>query len=125
MKPEIAALIEKAERSIASAKLQLDHGYPDFAVGRTYYAMFYVAEAILKNRDLVFSSHGAVQGAFGKEIIKAGLMDAKYHRYLLDAFRQRQEADYNTDKVSTESARDLIQAAEEFIAAAKTSSLLD
>jgi uncharacterized protein (UPF0332 family) len=124
MKPEIAALIKKAERSIASAKLQAANGYFDFAAARAYYAMFYAAEALPHSRGLQFSSHGAVHAAFGKEFIKSGQLDAKFHRALLEAFRQRQEADYNTEPISLQAAEEIIRDAEAFFAAAQQSGLL-
>lgn len=45
MKPEQAAL-KKAHESLAAAR-DLAEKYPDFAVSRAYYAMFYAATAML------------------------------------------------------------------------------
>jgi uncharacterized protein (UPF0332 family) len=125
MKPKAAAFIKKAERSIASARLQLSSGYPEFAAGSAYYAMFYIAEALLENKGLAFSSHGAVHGAFGKEFAKPELMDPRFHRAMLDAFRLRQEGEYNTETISKVSAEEVIRDAEEFLSAAKASALLE
>ena len=46
MKDETLALFEKANRAIEAAETLLNSGYPEFATGRAYYAMFYVAEAL-------------------------------------------------------------------------------
>jgi len=54
MKPEVAELLDKARRSIRTAGKILKDGEVDFAGSRAYYAMFYVAEALLLNKDLRF-----------------------------------------------------------------------
>jgi len=78
--------------------------------------MFYAAEALLLSQNLAFSSHGAVQAAFGKNFAKAGLVDTKFHRDLLLAFQVRQAGDYEpTPSVSPERAGELITQAKEFI----------
>jgi uncharacterized protein (UPF0332 family) len=74
MKEETLALLEKATRAIEAANTLLNSGYPEFATGRAYYAMFYVAEALLNEKSLQFSKHGGVHGAFGEHYIKTGLL---------------------------------------------------
>lgn len=44
---EIASLMERARRSLRSARNILDDGDHDFAVSRGYFAMFYAASAAL------------------------------------------------------------------------------
>lgn len=44
---EAEALIEKAKEGLDAARSLLRDGYPDFSASRAYYAMFYVAEALL------------------------------------------------------------------------------
>ena len=60
MTPEQKSLLDKAERSIEAAQSLTDQGFHDFAISRGYYAMFYIAEALLDNEGLSFSSHAAV-----------------------------------------------------------------
>ncbi|WP_373479828.1 HEPN domain-containing protein [Geminocystis sp.] len=50
----------KAERSLNAAQELNQKDYPEFATSRAYYAMFYVAEVLLLEEDLSFSSHSAV-----------------------------------------------------------------
>ncbi|MCJ7532058.1 MAG: HEPN domain-containing protein [Anaerolineales bacterium] len=101
MKDSSRQLLEKAEHSIAAADTLLKSGYIDFAAGRAYYAMFYIAEALLNEKDLRFSKHGGVHSAFGEHFVKTGLFDPKYHRWLLDAFDQRIVGDYGLDMAIT------------------------
>jgi uncharacterized protein (UPF0332 family) len=113
-------LMGKAQRAIGAARRDLEASEPEFAAGHTYYAMFYTAEALLATRDLTFSSHGAVHGAIGKEFVKTGELDAKFHRWLLTAFRERQEATYDLDEpITAARVQEAIVRAEEFLAAAK------
>ena len=72
MTAEQAGLLAKEGRSIRSARLLLTDGDYDTPVSRGYYAMFYVAEALLLARGLAFSKHSAVIGAFGKEFARTG-----------------------------------------------------
>lgn len=53
---EIAALMQRAERSLRSARNLLEDGDHDFAISRAYYAMFYAATAALLAHDIKRSS---------------------------------------------------------------------
>jgi uncharacterized protein (UPF0332 family) len=85
MRPETLALLDKAHQSLQAAVNLKRDGFSDFAASRAYYAMFYVAEALLIEQGLSYSSHAAVIGAFGQMFAKTGKIDARFHRYLLDA----------------------------------------
>ena len=73
--------------------------HPDSAAGRVYYAMFYIAEALLYDQDLEFSKHSAVHAAYGKHFAKTGVLEPKFHRWLLDAFNTRIQTDYGFDVI--------------------------
>ena len=110
------ALLEKANRSVQAARTLLAEGHPDFAIARAYYAMFYAAEALLTSKGLRFRKHGSVHAAFGEHFVRTGVIDAKFHRWLLDAFDQRIVGDYGVDgAVDEEAARQAIAQAEEFL----------
>jgi len=116
LKESSRLLLEKAVRAIQAAQTLLDNDSAEFATGRAYYAMFYVAEAMLNEKDLRFSKHGGVHGAFGEQYVKSGLFDPKYHRWLLNAFDQRLEGDYGAVVISVpQDARELIDQANEFL----------
>jgi uncharacterized protein (UPF0332 family) len=95
MTPDQAALVRKAQASIASARLLLENGYPDFAISRAYYAMFYVAEALLLMLGLSFSKHGGVIAAFGQHLAKTGRVPVAFHRYLIEGQASRHAGDYD------------------------------
>jgi hypothetical protein len=56
-----------------------------FSVARSYYAMFYVAEALLLGRGLSFSRHSAVIAAFGLHFTKTCVFPGEYQRHLTEA----------------------------------------
>ena len=52
---EVQALIEKAKESTAAAQSLAKDDHYDFAASRAYYAMFYVAEALLAHLGQSYS----------------------------------------------------------------------
>ena len=120
MKDLTGQLFDKATRAIETAERLLQSNDADVAVARAYYAMFYVAEALLAERDLRFKKHTGVHGAFGEHFAKPGVLDPKYHRWLLAAFEKRITADYGVEEtIEIDEARTLIQQAQEFLQAAQ------
>jgi uncharacterized protein (UPF0332 family) len=116
MTPEQQALITKAKRSLNAAKsLAKDEDY-DFSVSRAYYAMFYVAQALLLSKELSFSTHSGVINAFGLQFIKSQEISNEYHRALIAAERIRLQGDYDAEEqISAEIALQQIQWAERFL----------
>jgi len=120
MKEATTKFMEKAARSLAAAERLTNTGDAEFAVGRAYYAMFYVAEALLNEKGLRFRKHGGVHGAFGEHFAKTGLLDQKYHRWILEAFSKRVTGDYGVDTdLNSDDARIVIDQAQDFLQAAK------
>ena len=116
MKEETSRLLEKAQRAIKAAENLHADALTEFAVGRAYYAMFYTAEALLNEIGFSFSKHGGVHGAFGEQFVKTGLFDAKYHRWLLDAFDRRIVGDYSVDEIITgEEVEEMISQSHQFL----------
>ncbi len=101
MKDETAKLVRKAERALHAAELLFGEGDLESAASRAYYAMFYAAEALLLERSMSFRKHSGVHAAFGERFAKTGLVDSKFHRWLLDAFDRRIQADYGVDILLT------------------------
>lgn len=120
MKPEAQALLTKANESVAAAGVLGEKAYWDFAASRAYYSMFYATEALLLEKGLSFSSHSAVIAAFGKEFAKPGVLDQKFHRYLMDGQDLRNAGDYDVGTpVNEAQAKEVMAWAREFIAAAE------
>lgn len=102
MTESVLELLNKSERSIDAATLLLNDGYPDFAASRAYYAMFYVLQALMLDRNLSFSKHSGIIGAFGKEFVKTGIFDSRFHRLVLSAFDLRNAGDYGSSQAISE-----------------------
>lgn len=116
----IEALMSKAKDSLTAARGTLRDGFPDFAASRAYYAMFYVASALLAWHGQSYSSHAAVISAFGREYAKTVRVDPKFHRWLLAGQNFRNIGDYGVEAhVSEEQAELTCVWAEEFIRAAE------
>lgn len=115
MTPDEQAILNKAKENLEAAELLLDQGFAGIAASRTYYAMFYLAEALLIRKGLHFSSHSAVIAAFGKEYAKTGEIDSQYHQYLIQAQSIRQISDYGfAESLPKEDVEQLIQWARAF-----------
>ena len=91
-------------------------GLSDFAAGRAYYAMFYVAQALLQTKGLTFSKHGSTLAAFGQHFVKTGEVEPQYHKFLLKAFGARILGDYSvTQHVTPETVTEMIEQAKLFL----------
>lgn len=121
MKPETAELLEQAAVNIKAADILIEAKFFEIAVSRGYYAIFYIARALLLEIGKTSSSHSEVQSAFGRLFAKTSKLDPKFHQYLLRDFRKRQLADYQHNaEVSEDDAVEVVNHAEEFLAAAKS-----
>ena len=115
-------LLDKALDAIEAAEGLTNMGKAEIAAGRAYYAMFYIAEALLFNQfDLKLNQHGQVIAAYGKHFAKTKELDPKYHRWLRDGFEKRISGDYGVDTgIEEDVAIDMINQARKFFEVAQT-----
>jgi len=114
-------LLLKARQSLSAARLLLNGGYPEYAVSRAYYSMYYIAEAFLEGEGMSFSSHAAVISAFGRDFANTGRVPIEFHRYLIKAQELRNTGDYGQlNAVTIEQATEQITRAEQFLETAET-----
>lgn len=92
---EVDTLVARAERAVKSAELLWNEGDFDSSVSRSYYAMFYAAEALLLTKKLKFSSHKSVISLFGEHFIKAGIFKPEMGKKLSKTFEKRLVGDYS------------------------------
>lgn len=120
MREEIIQHINRGKHYIQVAQDLAELSYWDDVVSRAYYAMFHTATAVLLSMDISRSSHHALNSSFGEYVAKPGLMNKKFHRYLLDGFSARSDSDYEpVTEASEENALIIIDQAQEFLEAAK------
>jgi len=75
---------------------------------------------LLNEKGLTFSKHSGVHAAFGENFAKTKEMDAKFHRWLIDAFDKRLAGDYGVEaNIKKDVATYMINQAREFLAAAQ------
>ncbi len=113
---ESKAFIEKAKSKLTSAKALYDiEQYAD-SVGRSYYAMFLSAKALLVRDGYEVNSHKSLIGIFGREYVKNGDFDNNVAKYLSGTQSLRDNADYGAvDNISRDIAYERIKQAEKFI----------
>ena len=125
MKPEyeqeIAANLERAEKSIQAATELAASGFYDFAASRAYYAAFYAATAVLLDEGLEFSKHSRVIASIHQRLVKTGKLDKEQGKELNWLFELRNVGDYGvTIHVSQQDAERAVQVAENFLRAIKS-----
>jgi len=126
VRTEIEQHLARSEELISVAEDLFAGGHAADAVSRAYYAMFHAATAVLLRLNIERASHGALIAAFGEHVSKPGLMDRKFHRYLLDGFAARSQSDYEpAPETSADEARETIDRAKEFLSAVKNYLLTD
>ncbi|HHT9134539.1 MAG TPA: HEPN domain-containing protein [Candidatus Avalokitesvara rifleensis] len=113
---EITSLIERADKYLKSSEMLLEEGDYESSVSRTYYAMFYAAEAVLLIKNLSFSSHRGVISAFGEYFIKTDIFPRDLGKEFNRAFEKRQLGDYEyTCVISKEEAREILEKGKDFV----------
>lgn len=93
---------KKACETLQAAEALLQqHFFPD-AVARSYYAAFHAATALLLTEGLEANSHQALGRLFSLHFVKSGKLDTRYSRILSMAQKYREEADYTSEYVFTQ-----------------------
>lgn len=110
----------RADSALASAASELAARRYDFAANRAYYACFYAASAVLLAAGRRFTKHSGVRGAVHQDLVKPGLLDAKWGKAYDRIFETRQAADY-VELFEPEEAQvtELLEVARGFVAEIK------
>lgn len=120
MKDEVCRYLNKAEHALEVAEDLLGGGHAPDAASKIYYAMYYAAQALLKNEGIDVIKHSAVEAAFGYYFAKPGRIDPKFHKMLINARKIREIADYDIDEEIVEPVASLkIDEGKAFLAAMK------
>ncbi len=116
MKDSTQQLLSNAEETLNAAQVLFKEDYLRDAVNRAYYAVFYIAEALLNEKDLRFKKHGTVHGSFAQHFVKTGIFDARYHKLLIRAFGRRMLGDYDeVTRFSPDEVREILEQAWDFL----------
>ena len=113
---ELRDFIAKAEKFLSTAEQALNTGDYDSCVSRCYYAMFFMAEAVLLTKSLTASSHKGVISLFGEHFVKTKILERNLGKALNDAYDKRLVGDYGVGFTVTEQqAKDLLTTAQDFV----------
>jgi len=94
-KNKIDIIIEKSLKELKSAEILIQNDAFNAAVSRTYYAMFYVIQALFIEENIVCSSHHGMITTFSKEFVKTGIFPNETGKQINKIFELRQSSDYN------------------------------
>ena len=120
MRKDVEKHLQSAGMFLKESEHLFSGGFHNGTVGRAYYAMFHAATAALLAKDIERTSHHAIISAFGEFIVKPGLVDEKFHRYIIEAFTLRNDCDYLAPFEADESqAATTLQRAKEFVDACR------
>lgn len=116
MKDEIKALQKKAQKFLKTAKLSLDNGDYDTTVSRVYYAMFFMAKAVLITKNIKAKTHSGVISAFGQYFVKNNIFPKYLGKNLNNAFDIRLIGDYEIlEDIEKNQAEELLKEGKEFV----------
>jgi uncharacterized protein (UPF0332 family) len=115
-KHEVQLYIENAQEMLAAAKVNLDNDFYATGVNRSYYAVFYAANALLATLGEARSKHSDVISVFRQRFIKTGELPAELSEIYGDLMNSRQSGDYDLNtRVEMETARELLEKARRFV----------
>jgi uncharacterized protein (UPF0332 family) len=114
------ALLEKADRALASADILLREGDAEGACNRSYYAMFNAARAALilvaaPAEVTEGKTHNGLHSAFNQYLVKPGHIPQALGAEFRRAERLRQVSDYLGDPIEPEKAGLTLNHAREFV----------
>ncbi len=120
------ALLEKADRAIASGDILLREGDAEGACNRAYYAMFNAARAglFLVSAPLAVTegkSHSGLHAAFNQYLVKPGHITQPLGAAFRRAEKLRQISDYLGDPVPGDTAELVLADARAFVQEIKES----
>lgn len=123
-------LMAKAARACASARALFNLNDVDGACNRAYYAIFDSARAALLASGApvqpdIGKTHSSLISAFGQHLVKNGPISKEMGRLMKRAEEVRLVADYKGDSVELADAREMVEQAEIFVEAMRTTFMLD
>lgn len=110
MRPEFQHAFERAEDSYQSAEILYSHQRYAGAINRSYYAMFYLVEALVHERkNKHVKTHSGLKKVFNEEL-KSGEISKDLFKLFKDVFDNRLTADYDLDsEISEENAKNALR----------------
>ncbi len=119
MKEFIELYHKKSKQYLHDSDLLLKNNSSESAVSRAYYAMYYMAKALLFDIDVNPKTHQGVVMMFGKHFIKTEIFEKVYGNILSKALNQRIIGDYEIGTgIEMDLATEIVDEAHKFVASA-------
>lgn len=87
--------LDKAQTTLADAKLAAEAGSWNMAANRLYYSLFHACVALFVNDGIAVGSHKGLKAKIGQYYVLTGKLDTKYSIFLAQMETLREKADYN------------------------------
>ena len=87
--------LDRANESLAEAKLLAKDGYYNATLNRLYYACFYAVQALLIHNGIPASTHAGVRTMLGLHFVSKGLLANEYGKIFSRLFEIRHSSDYD------------------------------
>lgn len=113
---EIQGYLARAWQDLKAAEQILSDGFYHVTVTRSYYAMFYAAQALLLSQNVRRHRHAGVLSAFSEYLVKTGLIETEYAKLLGQTFESRLDSDYDvTFTTDLALAEQVLRDAQQFV----------
>jgi len=114
----IDKLLNKAHRSLETARLDLEAGDNDASANRSYYAAFYAAWAMFAAAGVDKpKKHSGMISEFGRRFVKDGPLTTELGTTLARLENVRNFADYTLEETPIDKAKAALENAELFVKA--------
>jgi uncharacterized protein (UPF0332 family) len=115
--------LDKAKDDLGISELNLKNKGFSQSINRSYYSMFHAARALLALEKYDSRKHSGIISYFTQHFIKTGKIEPEYSKMLTEAFKIRNECDYDDfyiaahedAKMQFENAGKFIKRIEEYI----------
>ncbi|MEO0394847.1 MAG: HEPN domain-containing protein [Cyanobacteria bacterium P01_A01_bin.137] len=121
MRSEQKQRLLNAKENIKAAQLLAHSHFYDISISRAYYAMLYVAEALLLEQAMAIpTQHEAINSLFAEQFSEKRPLFQPYGLYLNNGLEARLRADYcHTERATLADAKQHINRAKAFLELAK------
>ena len=114
---EFKKLFSLALEELDIATLLLEREHYRTSISRSYYSMYYAAQALLLSQNIDASTHKGLIRLFSLHFVKTGLFSPEWSNALKAAYYLRQLSDYDADFTGTlAEAEKILEQAKTFVA---------
>ena len=114
---EFKKLFSLALEELDIAQLLLEKEHYRASISRSYYSMYYAAQALLLSQNIDTSTHKGLIRLFSLHFVKTGQFSPEWSNTLKAAYDLRQLSDYDADFTGTlAEAEMLLEKAKTFVA---------